>query len=268
MATLSAMHVYPVKSCAGQSLEAAVVQSRGLEHDRRWMLVDPDGKFITARQEPRLLQVQPVPTDDGLVLEAPGMPTLAVAAPQAGATLNVKVWKDHVDALAADAAADDWFSLYLGRPVRLVHMDDDVTRRNASSRAQPGDEVSFADSMPLLLVSLASLDALNRRLDQPVPMGRFRPNLVVDGVDAHAEDAWKQVTIGDVVFDVAKPCARCVLVTINADTGQRDEGGEPLRTLTRYRRTDDGITFGQLLIPRSGGSIRVGDSVIPNQAKA
>ena len=121
--------------------------------------------------------------------------------------------------------------------------------------------------MPLLLVSLASLDALNRRLEQPVPMGRFRPNLVVDGVDAHAEDAWKQVTIGDVVFDVAKPCARCVLVTINADTGQRDEGGEPLRTLTRYRRTDDGVTFGQLLIPRSGGVVRLDDEVrVPAQA--
>ena len=262
MATLSAIHVYPVKSCAGQSLEAAVVQPRGLEHDRRWMLVDADSKFITARQEPRLLQVQPVPTDAGLALEAPGMPTLAVAAPAAGATLNVKVWKDHVEALAADAAADDWFSAYLGRPVRLVHMDEDVTRRNASSRAQPGDEVSFADSMPLLLVSRASLDALNDRLDQPVPMNRFRPNLVVDGVDAHAEDAWKQVTIGDVVFDVAKPCARCVLVTIDADTGQRDEGGEPLRTLTRYRRTDDGVTFGQLLIPRSGGVLRCGDAVM------
>lgn len=262
MATLAEIHVYPVKSCAGQPMEQATVQPRGLEHDRRWMLVDPDGKFITARQEPRLLQAYAVPTDGGLTLEAPGMPSLAVAAPHAGATLTVKVWKDHVDALAADAAADDWFSLYLGRPVRLVHMDDDVTRRNASSRAQPGDEVSFADSMPLLLVSLASLDALNRRLDQPVPMGRFRPNLVVDGVDAHAEDAWKQVTIGDVVFDVAKPCTRCVLVTINADTGQRDEGGEPLRTLTRYRRTDDGVTFGQLLIPRSGGVVRCGDAVI------
>lgn len=262
MVILSAIHVYPVKSCAGQSVETAVVQPRGLEHDRRWMLVDAEGKFITARQEPRLLRVQPGPTDEGLVLEAPGMPTLAVAAPQAGATLSVNVWKDHVDALAADAAADDWFSAYLGRPVRLVHMDDDVTRRNASSRAQPGDEVSFADSMPLLLVSRASLDALNGRLDQPVPMNRFRPNLVVDGVDAHAEDAWKQVTIGDVVFDVAKPCTRCVLVTINADTGQRDEGGEPLRTLTRYRRTDDGVTFGQLLIPRSGGALRCGDAVV------
>lgn len=262
MATLSAIHVYPVKSCAGQSLESATVQPRGLEHDRRWMLVDPDGKFITARQEPRLLQAFAVPTDEGLTLEAPGMPTLAVAAPQAGATLTVKVWKDHVDALAVDAAADEWFSRYLERPVRLVHMDADVTRRNGSSHARPGDEVSFADSMPLLLVSLASLDALNRRLDHPVPMGRFRPNLVVDGVDAHAEDTWKQVTIGDVVFDVAKPCARCVLVTINADTGQRDEGGEPLRTLTRYRRTDDGVTFGQLLIPRSEGVLRLGDEVV------
>lgn len=261
MATLAEIHVYPVKSCAGQSVEQAAVTPRGLEHDRRWMLVDPDGKFITARQEPRLLRVQPGPTDDGLVLEAPGMPTLAVASPRAGATLTVKVWKDQVDALAAGAGADDWFSRYLDRPVRLVHMDASVTRRNGSSRAQPGDEVSFADSMPLLLVSLASLDALNRRLDRPVPMGRFRPNLVVEGVDAHAEDAWKQVSIGEVVFDVAKPCSRCVLVTIDAATGQRDEGGEPLRTLTRYRRGEDGVLFGQLLIPRTAGHVSPGDPV-------
>lgn len=262
MATLAEIHVYPVKSCAGQPREQATVQPRGLEHDRRWMLVDEDGKFITARQEPRLLQAYAMPADDGLKLEAPGMPTLAVAAPATGATLNVKVWKDHVDAVPADAAADDWFSRYLGRPVRLVHMDDGVTRRNGSSRAQPGDEVSFADSMPLLLVSLASLEALNRRLDRSVPMGRFRPNLVIDGVDAHAEDTWKQVSIGDVVFDVAKPCARCVLVTIDAATGSKDVRGEPLRTLTRYRRTDDGVTFGQLLIPRSGGVLHCGDAVI------
>ena len=130
MATLAEIHVYPVKSCAGQPMEQATVQPRGLEHDRRWMLVDPDGKFITARQEPRLLHAYAVPAGDGLKLEAPGMPSLAVAAPRAGATLTVKVWKDHVDALAAHAAADDWFSRYLGRPVRLVHMDDGVIRRN------------------------------------------------------------------------------------------------------------------------------------------
>ena len=184
MATLAEIHVYPVKSCAGQPMEQATVQPRGLEHDRRWMLVDEDGKFITARQEPRLLQAYAIPADEGLRLEAPGMPSLAVVAPHAGATLTVKVWKDQVDALAADTEADDWFSRYLDRPVRLVHMDEGVTRHNGSSRAQPGDEVSFADSMPLLLVSLASLEALNRRLDRPVPMGRFRPNLVVEGVDA------------------------------------------------------------------------------------
>ncbi|GAB2664611.1 MOSC domain-containing protein [Arenimonas aestuarii] len=261
MASLSAIHVYPVKSCAGQSVETAVVQPRGLEHDRRWMLVDADGKFITARQEPRLLQVQPVTTDEGLTLEAPGMPRLAVAAPRGGATLSVTVWKDHVEARAVDPATDGWFSRYLGRPVRLVHMDEGVIRRNVSSRAQPGDEVSFADSMPLLLVSRAALDALNERLDRPVPMARFRPNLVVDGVDAHAEDAWKQVTIGDVVFDVAKPCTRCVLVTIDADTGRRDEGGEPLRTLTRYRRGEDGVLFGQLLVPRTRGQVSTGDPI-------
>lgn len=267
MAALAEIFIHPVKSCAPLGVVQAAVHPRGLEHDRRWMLVDADGKFVTARQEPRLLRVHPVPTDHGLRLEAPGMPALEVDVAAAGTTLSVRVWKDDVHALAADAAADDWFSVYLGRPVRLVHMDASVVRRNDSSHARAGDEVSFADSMPLLLVSQASLDALNRRLDRPVPMGRFRPNLVVDGVDVHAEDSWTQVTIGDVVFDVAKPCIRCVLVTIDAFTGDKDAGGEPLRTLATYRRGDKGVSFGQLLIPRSGGRIRVGDAVIPSSAK-
>ncbi|GGA87550.1 MOSC domain-containing protein [Arenimonas soli] len=262
MATLSAIHVYPVKSCAGLAFESARVLPRGLEHDRRWMLVDPDGKFLTARQLPPLLQVRAVPAGDGLHLQAPGMPPLELGAGDLAEALPVQVWKSHVVARAAGPGADAWFSRYLGRPVRLVHMGPGEVRQVTSSRGQAGDEVSFADAMPLLLVSRAALDALNQRLDQPVPMNRFRPNLVVDGVDAHAEDGWKQVSIGDVVFDVAKPCTRCVLVTIDADTGQRHEGGEPLRTLTRYRRGEDGVTFGQLLIPRSRGVVRRGDAVV------
>jgi uncharacterized protein YcbX len=127
--------------------------------------------------------------------------------------------------------------------------------------SQTGDEVSFADAFPLLLISRAALDGLNARLAKPVSMLRFRPNLVVEGVAAHAEDGWKRIRIGEVEFDVAKACTRCVFTTVDPMRGERDPDGEPLRTLIGYRRTADGVTFGQNLIPRSAGSVRVGDAV-------
>lgn len=265
MASLTEIFIHPVKSCAPLGLAQAAVRPRGLEHDRRWMVVDADGRFLTARQLPRLLLVNPQPTDDGLRLQAPGMPDLHVRSEGLSTLMPVTVWKSQLQALAAGAHADDWFSGFLGQPVRLVHMGDEIVRQVTSSRAQPGDEVSFADAMPLLLVSRASLDALNERLSEPVDMRRFRPNLVIDGVPAHAEDGWKQVAIGEVVFEVAKPCTRCVLVTIDAATAVKDAQGEPLRTLARYRRGEEGVNFGQLLIPRSAGRVRVGDSVQPVQ---
>ncbi len=261
MATLSSIHIYPVKSCAGQQVAHAAVQARGLEHDRRWMLVDPDGKFLTARQLPRLLLVSAEPLDDGLRLQAPGMPMQVLRSDHLAEAIPVEVWKSHLVARSAGRSADEWFSLYLQRPVRLVHMGPGEVRQVTSSRGKPGDEVSFADAMPLLMVSRASLEDLNQRLAVPVDMSRFRPNLVVDGVPAYDEDRWTSVRIGDVQFEVAKPCARCGLVNIDPGTGLRTEGGEPLRTLTTYRRFGDGVLFGQLLIPRSGGVVRPEDIV-------
>lgn len=261
MAQLEAIHIYPIKSCAGRALEAADVQPRGLAHDRRWMLVDANGKFLTAREHGALLRVHAEPDEAGLELHAPGQPDLRVAAPREGERLPVQVWKDHLEALAAGPEADAWFSRYLGFETRLAFMGPDVHRPKDSKHAQPGDEVSFADSMPLLVISQAALDALNERLDRPVPMARFRPNLVVAGVPAHDEDSWRQVQVGEVLFDVAKPCTRCVLVNTDPATGERDPAHEPLKTLATYRRADDGVRFGQLLIPRAGGAVRVGDPV-------
>lgn len=261
MAHLSEIHIYPIKSIAGRSLEAAEVLPRGLAHDRRWMLVDANGKFLTAREHGALLRVHAEPDETGIALHAPGLPDLRVAAPAKGERLPVQVWKDHLEALAAGAEADAWFSRYLGFEARLVFMGPDVHRPKDTKHAREGDEVSFADSMPLLVTSQAALDALNERLDRPVPMARFRPNLVVDDLPAHDEDSWRQVQVGEVLFDVAKPCTRCVLVNTDPATGERDPAHEPLRTLSKYRRADDGVRFGQLLIPRSEGTVRVGDAV-------
>lgn len=258
---LSALFVYPVKSCAPLAQDQAMVEARGLRHDRRWMVVDPDGAFVTGRQCPRLVLLQALPLPQGLRLQAPGLPALEVPAPAAdGPVLPVQVWKSQVQALAAGARADAWLSRFLQRPVRLVHMDAQVHRAMTSSHAA-GQEVSFADGFPMLLVSQAALEALNARLATPVPMQRFRPNLVVDATAAHAEDGWRRVRIGAVEFEVAKPCTRCVFTTVDHLRGERDPAGEPLRTLIGYRRGPDGVSFGQNLIPCGTGTLRQGDPV-------
>ena len=261
MACLAAIHVYPVKSCAPLSPDEANVEPRGLAGDRRWMVTDPDGCFLTARQHPRLTLVHAVPATDALMLQAPGMPDFTLRPPAAGARIDTTIWRSAVQALPASAAADAWISAWLGFPARFVHMDAACVRAVNPAYGRPGDEVSFADGYPLLVISQSALDALNARLSTPVPMLRFRPSLVVAGSAPHAEDGWKRIRVGGVEFDVVKPCVRCVFTTIDFERGEFDPSGEPLRTLMSYRRTSDGVTFGQNLIPRGTGTLRVGDVV-------
>jgi uncharacterized protein YcbX len=185
--------------------------------------------------------------------------------PPDGARIDTAVWGAAVRPLLADAAAHDWISMLLRAPCRLVHMDDACVRpvkaKYDGRYGVDGDEVSFADAFPLLLISQAALDALNARLASPVPILRFRPNLVVADTPPHAEDGWKRIRVGDLEFDVVKPCTRCVFTTVDFERGAFDPSGEPLRTLTKYRRSPDGVTFGQNLIPRGAGTIRVGAAV-------
>lgn len=256
---LSALYVYPLKSAAAQALDAAELQPRGLAHDRRWMVVDAQNAFITGREEPRLVLVQAHPQADGLLLSAPGMPELL--AQPALRREQVTVWRDRVDARAASGEASEWISRFLGRECRLVIMDDAAQRPVDPTYAVAGDEVSFADAFPLLLISEGSLAGLNARLDAPVPMLRFRPNLVVSGADAHAEDGWRRIRIGAIEFEVAKPCVRCGFTTVMPETGTLDPRGEPLRTLATYRRGPKGVMFGQNLIARGRGRLCVGDAV-------
>jgi len=264
-AALAAIHVFPLKSGAPLSLREAQVEKRGLEQDRRWMVIDATGNFVTGRQLSRLTLIRAHVDTNGLALDAPGMPTLRVGAPVDGARVGTAVWGAAVTPLLAAAVAHEWISTYLGTPHRLVHMDDGCMRRLKAKYdgryGEDDDEVSLADGFPLLLISQGSLDLLNAKLAQPVPMLRFRPNLVVAGTAPHAEDDWKRIRIGDCEFEVAKPCTRCVFTTVDFERGERDPGGEPLRTLITYRRTPDGVTFGQNLIPRKLGLLRVGDVV-------
>ncbi|MEU6251103.1 MOSC N-terminal beta barrel domain-containing protein [Streptomyces sp. NPDC047043] len=268
-ALLHSIHVHPVKAFRGLAPREADVEPWGLAGDRRWVLIDDGGKVVTQRQQPRLaLAAAELLPGGGVRLSAPGMAPLTVPVPRPVDTVPVEIFRDKVEGvLAEDQAAHAWCSDYLGAEVRLVHMDDPATRRPVDPEyARPGETVSFADGYPLLLTTTASLDALNSLIAQgnhgaegPLPMNRFRPNVVVSGTAAWAEDDWSVVSIGEVTFRVAKVCGRCVVTTTDQGTAVR--GKEPLHTLGRHRRLDGKLAFGQNLVPLSPGTIRVGDAV-------
>ena len=261
---LSSVTIYPVKSCAPVALEHGAVGPRGLDFDRRWMLVDAGGDTLTGRELPRLLEVKAEVREGGLLLRAPEMPDLEVEARSDGPPRRVFVFDDPCEASGCGARADRWFRDYLGTECRLVHMGRECRRPVTGERGgRPGDEVSFADECPLLLTSEASLADLDARAPIEVTMERFRANLVVRGAPApYDEDHWRRVRIGGVDFDCAQACRRCVFTTIDPETGVRDAHQEPLRTLSTYRRRGPGgPAFGIHLIPRGEGSVRAGDEV-------
>jgi uncharacterized protein YcbX len=267
MTTLASIHVYPVKSCAPVTCDSALVHKRGLAGDRRWMIVDEHDRFLTGRQQPRLTLIRAthVGDDGALHLSAPGMTDLLVEAPRGESRIVSAVWGARVTPLLAGASAHEWISTFLGAPCRLVHMDAECIRpmkaKYDGKYGNDDDEVSLADGFPVLLISQAALDQLNLKLASPVPMLRFRPNLVVAGTLPHAEDGWRRVRVGAVEFDVLKPCTRCVFTTVDFAQGRFDPSGEPLRTLLTYRRSAEGVTFGQNLIPRGSGRVRRGDPI-------
>ncbi len=261
MPSLTYLYRYPLKSAAPLPCEAAEVEARGLAHDRRWMAVDAHGSFLTARKYPRLTLIRAQPDGDWLMLEAPGMPRLQLIPARDDRREDVVVWDSRVPALFAEGNAQAWISEFLGVPAQLVFMDAACLRSVDPKYSTPGDQVSFADGFPLLLISQTALDNLNAKLSVPIPMLRFRPNLVIDGTQAHAEDGWKRIRVGDIEFDIVKPCMRCTIPTIDVERGTFDPDGEPLRTLKTYRRTDKGVSFGQNLIPRGVGTLRIGDAV-------
>jgi hypothetical protein len=277
---IESIHIYPLKAGRAVDLRAAAVEPWGLAGDRRWLVVDAAGRFVSQREEPALARViaaypaagadqlaagRPWPTDT-ITLSAAGHPPLEVAMPwpdDGTEMVPVAVWESRVRAAAAGKEADDWLSRLLDRDVRLVYLDDPARREVDQDYGDPGDRVSFADGYPLLLTSARSLEALGDWLAQdghpPVPMNRFRPNVVVAGACAWAEDGWRRIAIGAVTFRVVKPCGRCVVTTTDQATGQR--GRQPLELLGRRRRFGRQLVFGQNMIPDAPGSIRVGDPV-------
>lgn len=284
MPQLSGLHLYPVKSTYRLSPGSARVEPWGLAGDRRWMLVDADGRFVSQREEPALGQIRTSPAEDGtLTLTTPDGATVEVPAPSAARQdrlTPVEVWGTHFEAAEAGEKAQAWVAEHLGA-YRLVHLDDPRRRPVEAGYSEPGDSVSMADGFPLLLATTDSLDRLNELIaadpdaqagpDEaagPLPMSRFRPNLVVSGTEAWAEDTWRRVRVGELTFRVVKPCGRCVVTTTDQESGER-RGREPLRTLAKHHRLLKKASFGQNLIPERPegvtgdvlGTVRLGDEV-------
>jgi hypothetical protein len=264
--TLAALHVYPVKGLKGIELDQARATSRGIEHDRRWMVVDSAGVFLTQREHPRMATVWTDLDQGRLTLSAPDADGVEVPIGANGhARMKVRVWSSVVDAVATLPQADAWLSGYLGLDCRLVYMPDD-SRRTSNPEYTDGEKlVGFADGYAYLLTAQASLGDLNGRLasrGQPaLPMNRFRPNLVVAGSAPWAEDGWKRLRIGEAEFRAAKPCGRCQVTTTDQTTGEI-KGPEPLATLSSFRESQEfGVMFGMNLVTERQGRIRAGDAV-------
>ncbi|WP_406288442.1 MOSC domain-containing protein [Embleya sp. NBC_00896] len=262
MHNLVSLHVYPIKSARGIDLAEAVVEPWGLVGDRRWMLVDATGRFVSQRKQPRLATVTVRQEPGGtLVVRAPSMDELRIEPPAEVRLTTVTVWNDELEAAVGVDDTHTWFGKLLGIDVRLVYLDDPTRRRPDQTYADIADRVSFADGFPLLLTTTGSLDALNGVMDSPLPMNRFRPNVVVDEPIGWAEDHWRRIRIGDITFRVVKPCSRCVITTTDQLTGER--GHEPLRALGKHHRFGKSLVFGQNLVPdlRPDGPhvLRVGD---------
>jgi uncharacterized protein YcbX len=256
--------VYPIKSCRGVPVESVRVLARGFAEDRRYMLVDGDGVFLSQRTEPRLALVSTRIEPDAIEVTTAGAGTLRIPlVPPDGPRVLVEIWGHRGHATEATEASA-WFSDFLGRSCRLVGMPDEV-ERPAGSKATPGTLIQYADAYPVLLVGQASLDALNARLATPVGMNRFRPNVVVDAPEPHAEDRWRRAELGSVPFDAVKPCDRCSVPGVDPETGR--PGKEPLRTLATYRREEGKVWFGMNLVHRDVGAIAVGDAVVVSERR-
>lgn len=262
MMTLSGIYIYPIKSLGGIELEAANITTRGLQYDRRWMIVDEKGDFVTQRDIATMALLTVALTATGLAISHKLKPSLRLAIPFVPTTTNsmtVRVFDDFVTAVEVSQAANDWLSDVLKQKLRLVYMPD-TSERKVDTKYIEGHIVSFADGYPILGISEASLEDLNNRLDDPVPMNRFRPNFVFKNAAAFAEDTWSEFMIGKVNFKGVKSCGRCIITTVNQATAQK--GKEPLHTLSQYRKVGKKVLFGQSIVPLSSdGRVSIGEQI-------
>jgi len=259
---ISEIHIYPVKSLPGISLQNSLVEERGLKYDRRWMLVDSENMFITQRLLPQMVFINVTIENENLIfthkrklLNPLSLPIKQIPTKQ----MLVQVWDDNCSANEYENEVNEWFSDALEFKCKLVYMPDNTKRKTSTKYFSKSKNVSFADGYPYLIIGQAALDHLNDKLKFPVNMLQFRPNIVFTGGKEHDEDNWKEIKIGKLNFNIVKPCARCVITTIGLENGNKNK--EPLATLSKYRNFQNKIMFGQNVICHSEGMIKIDDEI-------
>ena len=261
---LQDIFIYPIKSLGGIRLEEARVEEKGFQYDRRWMLIDKAGRFVSQREFSSLALLQVEIQENGLLVFHKKQAQKSLFIPfdlAEGPDVPVVIWDDQVIGKVVSESVGRWFSDFLGFDVDLVVMPESSQRKVDPRYAVNGESVSFADGMPYLIIGQSSLNELNSRLESHVPMNRFRPNLVFSGGEPYLEDKLRKIRIGSVEFQIVKPCARCVLTTVDQETGEK--GKEPLKTLATYRTVNNKVMFGQNVVALSGGCVKIGDELIP-----
>ena len=264
---ISEIWIYPIKSLAGIQLKKTIVKQKGLQYDRRWMLVDNDGRFLTQREHPKMALFNVAITNGHLGISTQPQGTDAVAQSikldlnieVSGNFLKVNIWDDEVEAVEVNPDYSAWFSRQLNIQCRLVFFPEENRRDADPDYARNNEQVSLADGYPFLIIGQSSLDELNRKLKDAVSIKRFRPNFVFTDGLPHEEDSWRNFTIGSVSFEGVKPCSRCVLITVNPETGEK--GTEPLKELSTYRKKNNKVYFGENLLARSYGEVNEGDVI-------
>ena len=258
--TLSEIIIYPVKSLTGISVGNWPVIKTGLLYDRKWMLIDTDRQFLSQRKLPKMALIKTALTDTNLILSASGMESLLIPLFQAeGEIINSTVWHYQCDTRSVSLEADQWLSHFLKIECRLVYQPDEMIRQVDPDYAYPTDNVAFSDGFPFLIISEGSLVSLNQEMQLNLSMSRFRPNLVISGCNCYAEDSWREISIGGIDFRLPKPCSRCSVPAIDPETAVM--GKEPLTTLSRIRKWDNKIYFGQNALHNQSGFLTVGDAV-------
>jgi uncharacterized protein YcbX len=257
--TLSGIVIYPVKSLAGIHAARWDVTETGLKYDRKWMIVDDAGQFLSQRRLPQMALIKTALTQSHLILSAPGMENLTIPLSVDGHVIKSTIWKDQCDASQVSRKANTWLSSFLKQDCRLVRQIDDIIRPVDPDYARPTDQVAFSDGFPFLIISENSLVSLNDAMQLNLPMSRFRPNLVISGCPAYAEDSWREINIGNIDFRLPKPCSRCIVPTIDPETAKT--GKEPLAILNKLRKWQNKVYFGQNALHNQCGILSIGDTV-------
>jgi uncharacterized protein len=262
MLQISELYIYPIKSLGGIAKETVEITNTGLKHDRRWMLVDDNNMFLSQRTHPAMALLQPAETDTSIVVTHKNNPTQSITIPfynEGKEMIQVTIWDDVCEAVEVSTSCSNWFSDMLQMNCKLVYMPDETMRLVDKRYAINNEITSFSDGYPILMIGQASLDNLNTKLSEIIPMNRFRPNIVFTGGHAHIEDEMELFTINDIQFLGVKLCSRCVMTTINQQSSAK--GKEPLKTLATYRTKNNKIYFGQNVLQQQNGSIAVGEAI-------